>query len=147
LLVSEHTLSDTFGPAQRPDRAVAHPRPDGLPDESVAALGRLSAALEVVEHARGHLYAFHRLSGTADLAVQDAVEKLRTAGHAALAEDIEQTLVGRDVVEGHWTFEVVEEYDARYWSVFRACEEHARAVLGAAEPHIFEAETKHREQS
>ena len=41
-------------------------RPD-LDDATVEALGKLSEALEVVEHARGLLYGFHRLTGTADL--------------------------------------------------------------------------------
>jgi hypothetical protein len=63
----------------------------------VAALGKLSEALEVAEHARGLLYGFHRLCGTTDLTLQEAVGMLRDAGHAALADDIEQALVvGRD---------------------------------------------------
>ena len=41
-----------------PDRA--HQRPPGVGDATVAALGKLSEALECVEDARGHLYAFHR---------------------------------------------------------------------------------------
>jgi hypothetical protein len=117
-----------------------------MEDATVDALGKLSAALEVVEHARGHLYAFHRMSGTADLALQDAVEALRAAGHAELAADIDTTLVGRDVVEGMWTFEIVETYDQNYWSVFRAAERHARDQL-AAPTHIYESEMKAHEQS
>ena len=42
---------------------------------------KLSEALEAVVVARGHLYAFHRLSGTADLTLGAAVERLRFAGH------------------------------------------------------------------
>ena len=44
-----------------------HQRPDGVSDETVSGLGKLSEALEAVEAARGHLYSFHRLCGTADL--------------------------------------------------------------------------------
>ena len=46
-----------------------HRRPEGVDDATVEALGKLSEALEVVEDARGHLYGFHRLTGTADLAL------------------------------------------------------------------------------
>jgi hypothetical protein len=112
----------------------------------VAALGKLSEALEVAEQARGLLYGFHRLCGTADLTLQEAVSMLRDAGHAALADDIEQTLVGRDTVSGRWSFELVEAYDTGYWKVFRDVEEHARTELGVQARHVFEAEMKEREQ-
>lgn len=35
-------------------------------DATVAAAGKLSEALEIVEHARGLLYGFHRLCGSAE---------------------------------------------------------------------------------
>jgi hypothetical protein len=139
-------LARKHGPASVPGRPVARERPPGTTDATVAALGKLSEALEVAEHARGLLYGFHRLSGTADRTLRDAVTLLREAGHGALAGDIEQTLVGRDTIDGHWTFELVESYDAGYWSVFRDVDAHARAVLGVPERHVFEAEMKEREQ-
>jgi hypothetical protein len=145
--MSESSLVGVYGSARRPDRPPVHPRPAGMTDETVAALGSLSAALEVAEHARGHLYAFHRMSGSADLALQDAVRELRAAGHPDLAEDIEGALVGRDVIDGKWTFQLVEDYDAGYLTVFRAAEAQARMVCGDAAPHIYEAEMKAREQS
>lgn len=125
---------------------MAHPRTAGTTDATVDAVGRLSAAFEVVENARGFLYGFHRMSGEADLALQDAVAALRAAGHDDLADEIDQVLVGRDVVPGFWTFELVEAYDAHYWQVFRAVDEVVRERLSAGRPHVFEAEMKHREQ-
>lgn len=145
--MTESSLTDSYGSARRPDRLPAHDRPDGMTDDTVQALGSLSAALEVVEHARGHLYAFRRLSGTADLALQDAVRELREAGHTDLADDIDGALVGRDVIDGKWTFQLVEAYDAGYLTVFRAAEARARQACGNAAPHIYEAEMKVREQS
>jgi hypothetical protein len=138
-------LPERHGSAKRPDRDVARPRPDGASDELVEALGKLSEALEVVEHARGLLYGFHRLCGTADLTLQDAVEKFRAAGLNDLADEIDDCLVGRDIVDGRWSFQVVEAYDSQYWSVFRDVEREARARAGAAQ-HVFEAEMKAREQ-
>lgn len=116
-----------------------------MSDEAVAALGKLCEALEVVEQARGLLYAFHRLCGTADLTLQDAVENFRAAGMSDLADEIDECLVGRDVVEGAWSFQLVEAYDSQYWEVFRQVEREARTRTGAA-THIYEAEMKHREQ-
>jgi len=136
----------TYGPAKRPDRLVEHERPAGMDDETVAALGKVSEALETVELARGFLYAFHRLSGTADRTLSEGVEQLRSAGHAELADELETVLVGRDVIEGMWTFQVVESYDANYYAAFRDTERWLRRQCGDAEPHIFEAEMKHREQ-
>ncbi len=119
-----------------------HTRPDGVDGATVEALGKLTEALEVVEDARGHLYGFHRLTGAADLALGEAVDLLRRAGHGALAERINTDLVGRNVIEGRWTFQVVEDYDDGYYSAFRALEEQARTSLVAGRRHLFEAEMK-----
>ncbi len=140
-------LADRFGSARRPDRAVVHPRPAGTDDATVDAAGKVSAAFEVVENARGMLYAFHRMSGEADLALQQALTALREAGHADLAAEIDDVLVGRDVVRDMWTFQIVEAYDEQYWSVFRAVQDAVQQQLSGGSPHVFEAEMKHREQT
>ncbi len=72
----------------------------------------------------------------------DAVDLLRQAGHDALAGQIETELVGRNVLEGRWTFQLVEEYDAGYYAVFKALEEKARESLAGGQRHLFEAEMK-----
>ena len=140
-------LTVRHGPAAHRDRPVVHARSSDHSDATIAALGKLSEALEVVEHARGLLYGFHRLCGTADLTLQDAVRALRDAGHADHADDIETVLVGRDIVPGCWSFELVEAYDKTYWSVFRDVATTARRHLGDAEPHVYEAEMKRQEQT
>jgi hypothetical protein len=122
--------------------APEHRRPTGVDDATVEALGRLSEALEVVEHARGLLYGFHRLTGTADLALGDAVGRLRDAGHVDLADEIDRELLGRNVVEGRWTFQVVEEYDDGYYATFKRLERAAREALVDGRRHLFEAEMK-----
>jgi hypothetical protein len=120
----------------------AHRRPQGLDDTTVEALGKLSEALEAAEDARGHLYAFHRLTGTADLMLGEAVEMLREAGHDDLAERIETELVGRNVIPGHWTFQIVEAYDDTYYTVFKDLEKLARDRLADGKRHLYEAEMK-----
>jgi hypothetical protein len=121
-------------------------RPD-LDDATVEALGKLSEALEVVEHARGLLYGFHRLTGVADLTLQEAVKLFRTAGHAELADDLERDLVGRNVLADRWTFQIVEDYDAHYWTRMRAYDERARQELSDGDRHVYEARMKQRERT
>ena len=121
-------------------------RPD-LDDTTVEALGKLSEALEVAEHARGLLYGFHRLTGTSDLTLQEAVELFRKAGHTELADDLERDLVGRNVIADRWTFQIVEDYDANYWSTFRAFDERARDELADGDRHVYEARMKQRERT
>ena len=124
-----------------------HQRPAGVSDATVEALGKVSEALEAVEAARGFLYSFHRLSGTADLTLGEAVDLLRTAGHTELADQIDQELVGRNVIQGRWTFQIVEEYDDTYWSLFRRLEREAREELVDGRRHLYEAEMKERERT
>ena len=120
----------------------AHLRPEGLDDATVAALGKLSEALETIEHARGLLYGFHRLTGAADLALGEAVDTFREAGHDELAERLEADLVGRNVIEGRWTFQIVEDYDDTYYRAFREHERDAREALAGGRRHLFESEMK-----
>ena len=124
--------------APRPE----HCRPDGVDDATIEALGKLSEAFEVVEDARGRLYSFHRLTGTADLALGEAVDLLREAGHTALADELDRELVGRNVIEGRWTFQIVEEYDDGYYATFKRLDKLARERLVGGRRHLFEAEMK-----
>jgi hypothetical protein len=122
-------------------------RPDGVDDDTVEAVGSVSEALEYVERARGHLYDFHQLMGRADLTLGEACDKLRSAGHDAVAERIEADLVGRNVLHGRWTFQIVEEFDDTYWSVFREHERRVREELQNGVRHVFEAEMKERRRT
>jgi hypothetical protein len=122
--------------------APQHQRPEGLDDTTVEAIGLLTEALETTEQARGHLYSFHQLTGKADFEVGDAVVKLREAGHDDMADLIETELLGRNVLPGRWTFQVVEDYDDTYWTKFRELESEVREKLGHGLRHLHEAELK-----
>jgi hypothetical protein len=124
-----------------------HTRPPGLDDRTVDALGKLSEALETVERARGHLYAFHQLTGSADLKAGEAAECLRAAGHHDLAGLLDREIVGRNVLPGRWTFQVVEEYDDGYYQPFREAERLARDQLAGGRRHLYEAEMKERRRT
>ena len=119
-----------------------HTPPTGVDSVTVEAVGLVTEALEVTERARGHLYSFHQLTGSTDLKLGDAVEKLREAGHGDLADDIEREIIGRNILPGRWTFQVVEEYDDTYWSPFREMERAVRERLVQGRRHLFEAQMK-----
>jgi hypothetical protein len=113
-------------------------------DATVEAVGKLSEAFEVIEDARGSLYRFHRLSGRADFALGDAVQMLRDAGHTELADRIDAELLGRNVLPGMWTFQIMEGYDDTYYSVFQKFVIEARETLTNGERHTYEARLKAR---
>ncbi|RPK54243.1 hypothetical protein EES43_29210 [Streptomyces sp. ADI96-02] len=120
----------------------SHRRPEGVTDATVEALGALSRALETTERARGALYEFHQLTGGADLALDEAVRLLRDAGHDAQAHRVEREILGRNVIPGHWTFQIVEEYDATYYEAFKKAELEIRRQLADGRDHLYEAEMK-----
>lgn len=126
--------------ADRPNEE--HRRPDGVDDNTVEAIDTLTRALETVEVARGHLMQFHRLTGTGDTQLRESVEQLRACGHDEVADRLEKDLVGRNVLDGRWTFQIIEEYDDTYYSLWRSMEREAREELVDGRRHLFEAEMK-----
>ncbi|MCB0947262.1 MAG: hypothetical protein KDB49_20880, partial [Mycobacterium sp.] len=53
-----------------------------------------------------------------------------------------EEMVGRNVLYGRWTFQIVEEFDDNYWSVLREHERSVRAELTGGARHVYEAEMK-----
>ncbi|MFF9011126.1 hypothetical protein ACF087_35805 [Streptomyces goshikiensis] len=120
----------------------AHQVPEGVDEKTVRALGALSKALETTERARGHLYGFHQLTGTADFELGDAVRLLREAEHEEQAERVEHAIVGRNVIPGHWTFQIIEAYNDTYYRPFAAMERDIVDELAAGRDHLLEAHLK-----
>ncbi len=132
--MDEHTTAD------RP--APEHRRPDGVSDATVEALGKLSAALDHIEDARGHLFAFHRLMGSAESTMEEATDLVRGAGHGDLAEALDRDVLGSNPLPGMWSFQMVEAFDDGFYT--RAKDLHQRALdeLVDGQRHVFEAEMK-----
>ena len=130
-----------------PVQASAHQAPDEVSDGTVEGVGKLSEAFEYVERARGHLYSFHQLMGRADFLVEEASGLLRDAGHTDLAQRLDEELVGRNVLHGRWTFQVVEEYDDTYYDYFRALDREVTDELMGGVRHVFEARLKERRRT
>ncbi|MBT0993535.1 hypothetical protein KIN34_04450 [Cellulomonas sp. DKR-3] len=124
-----------------------HRVPPGVPDDLVEAVGGVTAAFEVIEHARGMLYAFHRLVGRADKELAEALDQLEAAGRADLADDLRAAVVGRNVLEGRWTFQVVEDFDDGYYREFADAERRVREATLGGRRHVYEAQLKERERT
>jgi hypothetical protein len=135
---NQHIMNDAAsGPVD-----AAHRRPPGLDDTTVLAVGELSRALETVHRVRGHLYSAHQLVGGADNLLDRVVELFRAAGHQQLADRVERELLGRNVLPGRWTYQIVEEFDDGYYATFQDVEREARERLAGGRRHLHEAEMK-----
>jgi hypothetical protein len=129
-----------------PVRATEHQPSEDISDETVEGVGKLSEGFEYIERAKGHLYSFHQLMGRADFLVGDAAALLRKAGHEEFAERLENELVGRNVLDGRWTFQIVEEFDDTYYEFFRGLERESRELTGGVR-HLHEARMKEQRRT
>lgn len=126
------------------DLDPAHSRPDGAPHELVSAVGTVSEAMEWIERARGRLYDFHQYTGHAHFLLLKAAGQFREAGETESAEFLEQEIAGLNVLEGRWTFQIIEEYNSGYYAAMRAADQRLHDVHMAGRRHVFEAELKQR---
>lgn len=125
----------------------AHLPPEGVDEATIRAVGKVTAALEVVDHARGYLYGFHRLIGRADNELQTALGELEDAGHQELARTLRDEVVGRNVLEGRWSFQMMEDFDDNYWTTFREAERTVREQLVGGRRHVYESTMKERNRT
>ena len=119
-----------------------HRRPEGVSDATVEAAGKVSEALEWIERARGRLYDFHQMMGRADFLLGDGADLLADAGHDDLAAFLRAEIVGRNVLDGRWTFQIIEEFDELYWEAVRGAEKRVRDELLDGKRHVYESELK-----
>jgi hypothetical protein len=114
---------------------------------AIDAVGKASEALEYVERARGHLYAFHQIIGRADFLFEQAALDLAATGHHAEAASLWRNVVGRDVLEGRWTFQIVEGFDDDYYDAARNEVLRLERVLVAGRRHAHEEQLRERRRS
>ncbi len=129
-----------------PVTASEHRTPEGVSEQTIEGVGKLSEGFEYLERAKGHLYSFHQLMGRADLLVEEAAALLKDAGHADFADRLSRELVGRNVIDGRWTFQVVEEFDEVYYEFFRGIERESRQLTGGVR-HLHEARMKEQRRT
>ena len=114
---------------------------------TVDAVGKATKALEYVERARGHLYAFHQMIGRADFLFEESAILLAKAGHRADAHSLWRKVVGRDVLESRWTFEIVERFDDDYYDAAHSEVMGLEERLVAGRRHAHEEALRQRRQS
>ena len=114
---------------------------------TVDAVGKATEALEYVERARGHLYAFHQLIGRADFLFEQSALGLAAAGRHADAASMWRNVVGRDVLEGRWTFQIVEGFDDDYYDAARAEVTRLESALVDGRRHAHEEQLRERRQA
>ena len=117
-------------------------RPGDMSDDLVRAVGNLSEAFECVERVRGKLYDMHQLAGHADLLFGKVADELEEAGAKETATQVRQQVVGRNVVNGRWTFQLVDEFNDQYYKPIKKTVKQAEADLQSGKTHVFEAEMK-----
>lgn len=72
---------------------------------------------------------------------------LDAGGHGDHATRLKREVLGRNIIEGRWTFQMVEEFDDGYWSVFRSEERRVREALQEGKRHVFESEMKEQRRT
>ena len=127
--------------------APEHRRPHGVTNATVEAVGKLSAALDHVEDARGHLYAFHRLMGSAESTLEEATTMVREAGHDDLADALDRDALGQNPLPGMWSFQMVEAFDDGFYARTKGLHQRAIDELMEGKRHVFEAEMKELRRS
>jgi hypothetical protein len=130
-----------------PERQDADRLPSGVSDQIVEALGKASEGLEYLERARGHLYSMHQLIGRADFLFEESADLFDSCGAVTDADALRRDVIGRNVLDGRWTFQIVEEFDDLYHrpvtDTVRSLED--RHVAGRR--HVYESELKERRRT
>lgn len=55
--------------------------------------------------------------------------------------------MGANILDGRWTFQIVEEFDNGFWSTARELNHTVRDELTAGRSHVYEAEMKERNRT
>jgi hypothetical protein len=124
-----------------------HRRPPGVDDATVAAVGKVTEALDCLQRARGRLFDFHQLIGHLDLQLEEAATLLDGAGHHEMATLVREEAVGRNVLDGRWTFQIIEEFEHVYHQPLAAIEQRVLDELVQGRRHLREAEMKEQRRS
>lgn len=74
--------------------------------------------------------------------MERAVRLLREAGHAEWAAKVEAEILGRDVIPGHWTFQIIEACNDTCCRPFQELERSVVNALVQGRDHLYEAEMK-----
>jgi hypothetical protein len=117
------------------------PTQDELPDltdEECAALHHVDLAVEWLTRAHGHLLAFHHGTGHAMDHLAEAEHLLRASGHEKLADHVRDAVLPRGVVDGRWSYDVVESFETGLLADVEATGERVRDDVADGRRHVTE---------
>ena len=100
-----------------------------------------------MERARGHLYSLHQLIGRADILFEEAAELFLACGQDETAGTFRTEIVGRNVLDGRWTFQIVDEFNELYYQTVSEAVRDVEAKFHGGKPHVFEAQMKQRRRT
>ena len=139
-------MANPTGPVEHGSMS-SHHRPDGVTQDTVAAVGQASEAAEYLIRARGALYEFHQLMGHLDLLLGEAAAALEAAGHPRESQVLRTDVIGRNAIDGRWTFQIVEEFDDLYFNPVQQRIRDLELALMDGHRHVYEAEMKERRRT
>ncbi|WP_256685907.1 hypothetical protein [Halococcus qingdaonensis] len=109
------------------------------PDEDErAALHDLQLGIEHLHRSYGHLLAFHHAVGRGMNRFDDARETLRASGHDEHADALRDDLLPAGVVDGQWTYELVEAFVDEFLGPVDEFEADVREELADGRRHVTE---------
>jgi hypothetical protein len=114
---------------------------DGLGAAAVRAAHLVEVATEWIERAFGAQLDAHHHVGHAQLMLLEAAEALEGAGRPDLAGRARE-VAARDVADGRWTYQLVDEFRAHMLAPARALDAEVRSRLTGGVRHRFEARQK-----
>jgi hypothetical protein len=85
--------------------------------------------------------------GHLDFQMSEAAGLLRSSGHEEAATRIEREVIGRNVLDGRWTFQVIDEFDDVYYAPVRTVENALLNEFMAGRRHVYEAELKEQRRT
>lgn len=113
-----------------------------LDDSERAALHDLQLGIEHLHRGYGHLLAFHHEVGRGMNRFDDARSELREAGHDRWADALRDEMLPSGVVEGMWSYEVVEAFADGFLAAATDFEAGVREALAGGQRHV----TEHRQR-
>ncbi len=122
-------------------------QPENVSDEAVEAAGKMSEAIELVERARGRLYDFHQMIGEADFKLEEAANMLEKAGFTAQAKALRTEIIGRNVLHGRWTFQIIDEFDDLYYAPLKEAGKKVQQETVEGRRHLYEAKLKEQRRT
>lgn len=110
---------------------------DNLSDEEMEALHEMQLGKEDIRKAYGQLVQFHHNIGSGMNHFKKAADKLEEADMKNESDEVGE-IVPKDVIEGYWTWKLIEEFEEDFFQDVMSTESDVREKLSDGEEHVNE---------